>query len=144
MRATLEANFLDNIHHIQIHRRSRAIQRLVEHVNEGHLRSATLAEVFIPLVGNYIVPTDTLDHHLINDAINAVGQMAKRLNWGAYYALVQRYMKLAKQKDAAERVYVRTIVSILDSFHFPMEEAVSSDGTQAMESADARGRRGFR
>ncbi|EJF56189.1 hypothetical protein DICSQDRAFT_71986 [Dichomitus squalens LYAD-421 SS1] len=134
-----EANFFNNIHHIQIHRRGRAIRRLVEHVNEGHLRSATLAEVFIPLVGNYIVPTDTLDHHLVNEAVNAVGQMARRLSWGAYHALVQRYMKRAKQKDAAERVYVRTIVAVLDSFHFPMEEVVSSDEAQTMESADAEG-----
>ncbi|KAI0359462.1 hypothetical protein OH77DRAFT_1472682 [Trametes cingulata] len=130
-----EANFFNNIHHVQIHRRNRAIRRLAEYADQGHLRSTTLAEVFIPLVGNYVVSTESLDHHLVNEAINATGQMAKHLHWGAYYALVQRYLKLAKQKDASEKVYVRTIVAVLDSFHFPMEEAV--DEAEAVEMAAA-------
>ncbi|EIW53914.1 uncharacterized protein TRAVEDRAFT_132229 [Trametes versicolor FP-101664 SS1] len=131
-----EANFFNNIHHVQIHRRTRAIRRLAEYADQGHLRSTTLAEVFIPLVANYIVSTDSLDHHLVNEAINATGQMAKNLNWGAYYALVQRYLKLAKQKDASEKVFVRAIVAILDSFHFPMEEAVKDDEVTDMAIAD--------
>ncbi|KAI0657631.1 armadillo-type protein [Cubamyces menziesii] len=134
-----EANFFNNIHHVQIHRRTRAIRRLAEYADQGHLRSTTLAEVFIPLVGNYVVSTDVLDHHLVNEAVLAMGQMAKRLNWGAYYALVQRYLKLAKQKDASERVYVRAIVAILDSFHFPMEESVKEDEVADMAVADAEG-----
>ncbi|KAI0705265.1 armadillo-type protein [Cerioporus squamosus] len=132
-----EANFFNNIHHVQIHRRMRAIRRLAEHADQGHLRSTTLAEVLIPLVGNYVVSTDSLDHHLVNEAIVAIGHMAKHLNWGPYYALVQRYLKLAKQKDPSERVYVRTIVAVLDSFHFPMDQTVPEDDAAAMMSADA-------
>ncbi|KAI0753565.1 hypothetical protein C8Q80DRAFT_1342693 [Daedaleopsis nitida] len=132
-----EANFFNNIHHIQIHRRMRAIRRLAEFADQGHLRSTTLAEVFIPLVANYVITTDSLDHHLVNEAILALGHMAKQLSWGAYYALVQRYLKLAKQKDTSERVYVRTIVAVLDSFHFAMEESVREDEAAAMTIADA-------
>ena len=132
-----EANFFNNIHHVQIHRRTRALRRLAEHAEQGHLRSTTLADVLIPLVGNYVVSTDSLDHHLVNEAILAVGHMAKHLNWGPYYALIQRYLKLAKQKDASERVYVRTIVAVLDSFHFPMDDAVREDDAAAMTTADA-------
>ncbi|RPD58084.1 hypothetical protein L227DRAFT_196304 [Lentinus tigrinus ALCF2SS1-6] len=132
-----EANFFNNIHHVQIHRRTRALRRLAEHADQGHLRSTTLAEVLIPLVGNYVVSTDSLDHHLVNEAILAIGHMAKHLNWGPYYALIQRYLKLAKQKDPSERVYVRTIVAVLDSFHFPMDDTVREDDAAAMTSADA-------
>ncbi|KAI0832589.1 hypothetical protein BC628DRAFT_1347439 [Trametes gibbosa] len=131
-----EANFFNNIHHVQIHRRNRAIRRLTEFAEQGHLRSTTLAEIFIPLVGNYIVPTELLDHHLVNEAITATGQMARQLNWGAYHALIQRYLKLAKQKDASEKVYVRAIVAILDGFHFPMEETVKEDEVADMALAD--------
>ncbi|KAJ7471494.1 hypothetical protein B0H11DRAFT_2433535 [Mycena galericulata] len=118
-----EANF-NNIHHIQIHRRSRA------------LRSNTLAEIFVPLVGNYITATSAVDHHLVNDAILTTGRMAKRLTWGAYYALVQKYVRLSGAKNASERVYVRTVVSLLDNFHFrfPMEEAIP-----VVEDADEDG-----
>ncbi|TFK45123.1 armadillo-type protein [Crucibulum laeve] len=119
-----EANFFNNILHVQIHRRSRALRRLGDHCDEGSLRSSTLAEIFVPLVGNYIVSATAVDHHLVNDAILTTGRMAKHLAWGAYYALVQKYLKLSRAKDESERVYVRTLVSLLDNFHFPMEEVI--------------------
>ncbi|KAJ7035036.1 armadillo-type protein [Mycena alexandri] len=119
-----EANFFNNVHHIQIHRRSRALRRLADQCDEGHLRSNTLAEIFVPLVSNYITATASVDHHLVNDAILTTGRMAKHLAWGAYYALVQKYLRLSRAKDASERVYVRTLVSLLDNFHFPMEAPI--------------------
>ncbi|KAK7033108.1 DRIM domain-containing protein, partial [Favolaschia claudopus] len=119
-----EASFFHNIHHIQIHRRSRALRRLADQCEEGHLRSNTLAEIFVPLVGNYITTTTSTDHHLVNDAISTTGRLAKHLAWGAYYSLVQKYLRLSAAKDAAERVYVRTLVALLDNFHFPMDEHV--------------------
>ncbi|KAF4598878.1 U3 snoRNP protein [Pleurotus pulmonarius] len=120
-----EANFFNNVLHVQFHRRSRALRRLAEICEAGHIRSSTLNEIFVPLVANFIVSTSTLDHHLVNDAISTTGRMAKHLLWGAYYALVQKYLKLTSDKDEAERVYVRTLVAILESFHFPMDEAVA-------------------
>lgn len=119
-----EANFFNNINHVQIHRRTRALRRLAENCDEGHLRSITLAEIFVPLVGNYITTPALLDHHLVNEAISTTGRMAKHLGWGAYYALVQKYLRLSREKDESERVYVRTLVALLDNFHFPMEEIV--------------------
>ncbi|PPQ91255.1 hypothetical protein CVT25_006372 [Psilocybe cyanescens] len=129
MRALLEggdeeANFFNNILHIQVHRRSRALRRLADHCDEGHLKSTTIADIFVPLISNYITSTTSVDHHLVNDAILATGRMAKQLSWGAYYALVQKYIKLSRAKDESERVYVRTLVALLDNFHFPMEEVV--------------------
>ncbi|KAF9555058.1 hypothetical protein CPC08DRAFT_643460 [Agrocybe pediades] len=120
-----EANFFNNILHIQVHRRSRALRRLADHCEEGHLRSTTIADVFVPLVSNYITSTASVDHHLVNDAILTTGRMAKQLAWGAYYALVQKYIKLSKAKDESERVYIRTLVALLDNFHFPMEQEVA-------------------
>ncbi|KAF7374911.1 DRIM domain-containing protein [Mycena sanguinolenta] len=132
-----EANFFNNIHHIQIHRRSRALRRLADQCDEGHLRSNTLAEIFVPLVGNYITVTSSLDHLLVNEAILTTGRMAKHLAWGAYYALVQKYLRLSRAKDASERVYVRTLVSLLDNFHFPMEQAVPVEAVDEVEPEDA-------
>ncbi|KAF8991462.1 armadillo-type protein [Cyathus striatus] len=120
-----EANFFNNILHVQIHRRSRALRRLADHCDDGHLRSITLAEIFVPLVANYIVSSPSADHHLVNEAIVTMGRMSKHLAWGAYFALVQKYLKLARAKDESERIYIRTLVSILSNFHFPMEDVVS-------------------
>lgn len=130
-----EANFFNNILHVQIHRRARSLRRLADHCDEKHLRSNTLAEIFIPLVENYVVSTSTIDHHLVNDAIMATGRMAKHLAWGPYYALVQKYLKLSKVKDESERVYIRTLVALLENFHFPMDELVPE--ADAVEDATA-------
>ncbi|KJA28736.1 hypothetical protein HYPSUDRAFT_617773 [Hypholoma sublateritium FD-334 SS-4] len=117
-----EANFFNNVLHIQVHRRSRALRRLAEHCEAGHLKSTTIADIFIPLVANYIVSTTTVDHHLVTDAILATGRMSRQLTWGSYYALVQKYLKLSRTKDESERVYVRALVALLDNFHFSMEQ----------------------
>jgi len=132
-----EANFFNNIFHVQVHRRIRALNRLADHCDASQLRSSTLADIFVPLVGNFITPTSHTDHHLVTAAIAATGHMARQLSWGPYYALVQRYLKLSGDKDVSERVYVRTMVAILDNFHFPMDEVVvpeSNGETNAIES----------
>ncbi|KAI9441558.1 armadillo-type protein [Lactarius indigo] len=131
-----EANFFNNIHHVQLHRRIRALNRLAEHCDERQLRSSTLADIFIPLVGHFVASSSNLDHHLVTAAITATGRMARQLSWGPYYNLVQRYLKLSKAKDAPERLCIRTIVAILDGFHFPMDEIAAPELSGLVE-ADA-------
>ena len=135
-----EANFFNNIYHVQVHRRIRALNRLADHCDASQLRSSTLANIFIPLVANFIAPASHTDHHLVTAAIAATGRMARHLSWGPYYALVQQYLKMSRAKDTSERLYIRTIVAILDNFHFPMDEiAVPDSGGEidAVESEDA-------
>jgi U3 small nucleolar RNA-associated protein 20 len=134
-----EANFFNNIYHVQLHRRIRALNRLAVHCDAGQLRSSTLADIFVPLVGNFITHASHTDHHLVTAAIAATGRMARQLSWGPYYALVQQYLKLARAKDGSERLCIRTIVATLDSFHFPMDEIAipeSNGETDAIESED--------
>ncbi|PBK92675.1 hypothetical protein ARMGADRAFT_967204 [Armillaria gallica] len=129
-----EANFFNNIQHVQIHRRSRALRRLADQCDEHPPRSSTLAGILIPLVSHYLVPTSPANHHLVNDAITAVGRLVKHLAWGAYYALIQSYMRLSKARDESEKTYVRTLVSLLDNFHFSIDEQVSSEGAEDNEA----------
>lgn len=131
-----EVNFFNNIHHVQIHRRIRALRRFGEWCREGQLRNSTLADVFLPLIGNYIGATDSIDHHLVTEAINTTGSIARCLAWGAYNNLINQYLRLVKQKDASEKVYVRTVVAILDNFHFNMDEPAVVEGG-ADENAEA-------
>ncbi|OAX32581.1 hypothetical protein K503DRAFT_870071, partial [Rhizopogon vinicolor AM-OR11-026] len=102
-----EASFFNNVHHIQIHRRTRALRRLAEYCDDGVMRSRTLVEVFLPLVEHYIVPTATLDHLLVSEAINTTGRIAKHLGWSAYSALVQKYIQASKDRmKASEFTFV--------------------------------------
>lgn len=132
-----EADFFNNIHHVQIHRRTRALRRLVEYCDGGHLRSTTLADIFVPLVSNYIATPATIDHHLVNEAIVTMGHMARHLSWGAYYALVQKFLKLSRERNESERVHVRALVAVLENFHFAMEEVVSDQAGDQGDEPDA-------
>ncbi|KAG1762389.1 armadillo-type protein [Suillus occidentalis] len=132
-----EASFFSNIHHIQIHRRTRALRRLAEYCDEGVMRSRTLVEVFLPLVEHYIVPTASLDHLLVSEAINSTGRIAKHLEWSAYSALVHKYIRASKDKSEGVRVYVRALVAILENFHFSVEEAVQQVDTSTDDIANS-------
>jgi U3 small nucleolar RNA-associated protein 20 len=121
-----EVNFFNNIFHVQIHRRTRALRRLADHCEQGHLKSSTLYDIFVPVIGHYIGDS-SLDHLLVNEAINTLGRIAQRLIWSRYYALVQKYLKAVKDKGSAEKLNLRALVTILDHFHFTMEEVVSAN-----------------
>jgi hypothetical protein len=81
----------------------------------------------------------TTDHHFIDVAIMTTGRMSKRLVWSAYYALVRKYLRLAESKNEHERVYVRTLVSLLNNFHFPMDQVVSMNEVEIVDDEDESG-----
>lgn len=116
-----EANFFNNVHHIQLHRRNRALRRLAEYCEQGRIRSS--GHIFLPLISHFIGDS-SIDHTLVNEAIITTGKISRQLAWGPYYALVQQYLRRAKEKNAMEKLYIRTVVSVLDNFHFGMEDIV--------------------
>lgn len=118
-----EANFFNNIYHVQLHRRTRALRRLAEYCDRENVKPSTLFDIFIPILSNFIGDA-TVDHLLVNEAVMALGHIARQLPWNRYYSLVQQYMKLAKDKGALEKIHLRALVVILDNFHFSMEDVV--------------------
>ncbi|TIC25980.1 hypothetical protein E3Q12_00708 [Wallemia mellicola] len=123
-----EANFFNNVHHFQLHRRSRALQRLGDFASKGILPNDALVKVFIPIIGHFVSgATDKKDHNLTTDAIRTLGQCSSKLGWSAYNNLVRSYLKLAKAKDSNEKVYIRATMSILEHFHFNMSEDVEKE-----------------
>ncbi|PWN47862.1 hypothetical protein IE53DRAFT_334725 [Violaceomyces palustris] len=134
-----EASFFNNVHHIQIHRRARAIRRLGDEAEKGSLRSKTISEVFAPLLGHFLVAgnVELNDHNLVNESISCLAKMSRQLQWGAYNALLWRYLKMANEKTEGEKVFVRTAMAILDSFHFAMEDPTVVVVEGDMEEAGA-------
>ncbi|QRW12832.1 U3 snoRNP protein Utp20 [Ceratobasidium sp. AG-Ba] len=127
-----EANFFLNIHHIQVHRRTRALRRLADLAEK--IRSTTLSDIFMPLVGHFIEAVATTDHLLINEAIATIGRMAAHLAWGSYNSAVQHYLRLARQRTpTTEKAMIRTVVAILDNFHFKMGVSVEVDKVEIPE-----------
>ncbi|CAO1637827.1 unnamed protein product [Sympodiomycopsis kandeliae] len=130
-----EANFFNNIHHIQLHRRARALRRLGDHAETGAIKSKTLSEVLLPLIAHFIEDghTEIGDHNLTNETVTCIGRLARQLAWGSYNALLWKYLRAANAKGKSEKVFVRVAMAILDNFHFAMDEVVQENEVVAEE-----------
>ena len=119
-----EVNFFNNIHHIQLHRRTRAVKRLPEQAAKGGMKSRTISDILAPVLGHFLMPgsVELNDHNLVTEVINSLGLLAGQLTWGPYNALLWQYLRLANKKGSSERIMVRSAMAILDNFHFGMEE----------------------
>ena len=125
-----EANFFNNIYHIQLHRRTRAMRRLAEEAEAGRLPSSILADLFIPLLSHNLTSiSEAKNAELVNETVQCIGRLAKHLQWPAYYRTLQRYLKLSNDGREGQKVFVRTSVSILKSFHFDLSYSV--DGRES-------------
>lgn len=133
----VEADFFNNIYHIQTHRRVRALRRLSDYVTSGSIRSTTVSEIFVPIINHFIMNASTTDHILVDVAISALGSMARQLNWAAYNSLVRLYLGLVKDKETIQRAFVRALISVLENFHFSMDDDVSMEETHGLAPEDS-------
>ncbi|TPX33347.1 hypothetical protein SmJEL517_g03788 [Synchytrium microbalum] len=116
-----ESDFFNNVFHLQLHRRTRALRKLAEYGATGTIRSSTLSEIFIPLLFQYVHnEKERYDPNLAQEAVVCIGSLTKSLKWGPYYGLLRKCLTLVKTKPAGEAIYIRTVVRILDSFHFDL------------------------
>lgn len=117
-----ETNIFVNLGHIQVHRRARAIRRLRDICAEGGIRETTISTIFLVILEHILTgSTDVTDHHLVNEAITAVGGLAGQLGWSRYNALVNRFLKLGTPQTNQQKFYIRAVTSCLDNFHFDLK-----------------------
>ncbi|MCO5555787.1 hypothetical protein L7F22_009332 [Adiantum nelumboides] len=134
-----EANFFNNIEHIQVHRRLRALTRLGQEALLGHIKSRTILDVFMPLVEHFLLTEHNHgDGNLIQKVVEVLGQLTSQLKWGPYNVLLWKYLSYQSTKSdkggkdddskakekVTEKVAVRAAMCILDNFHFDMDEDV--------------------
>jgi U3 small nucleolar RNA-associated protein 20 len=124
-----EINFFNNVYHMQIHRRARALLRLAEYVSdESKLKVATINNIFIPIISAFFTESDrTVDHNLLHQCTLTLSALSKALPWNHYYRLLQTYLRFIKENDEKERLFVRVVIGILDAFHFDLQHIELSD-----------------
>lgn len=134
-----EANFFNNVYHLQVHRRARAYRRLTEFVATNTVRENTIAGIFMPVLGHVIHDViDKTDHNLINEAITSIGKLAGELGWSKYHASVLQYLRLGTAKGPLQKYYVRATTAILDNFHFDMQmQAVHDPADEQLGDEEA-------
>lgn len=118
MEGRKEDDVLLNLYHVQAGQRSRALRSLGDICDAGAISSKTLADIFVPILNGFIIRA--ANQAQADQAITTLGKVANHLEWPAYFAAWRRYMTLAKLKSNSNKAYARTVVAILDNFHFPM------------------------
>ncbi|KAL7754393.1 U3 snoRNP protein [Sorochytrium milnesiophthora] len=133
-----EANFFNNIYHLQVHRRARALKRLADVCTQGALRPSTLVNILLPLASHVVYDVEQgVDHNLLSDAIEAIGAICGQLPWSPYYSTLRGFLSLAKIKPALEKAVTRTLIAITDAFHFDVSDEAMTETDAVNEDAGA-------
>ena len=111
-----EANFFNNILHIQQHRRARALRRLATSATNDGLQSSNIAHFFLPLIEHYVFDQDGGEAHtLASESILAIGHLAEQLTWTQFKALFKRYVGYMKTKKDMDKTIIRLVGIVVDS-----------------------------
>ncbi|KAJ1345001.1 hypothetical protein BSLG_000516 [Batrachochytrium salamandrivorans] len=122
-----------------VHRRLRALRRLADACHAGHLKSNNVSNIFVPLVAHFIFESDRVqEHNVINDAIASLGACAGVLKWTHYFALVKRFLNLVTKRPELEKLMVRSLIQILDQFHFNLTGDQPSNTTDMDVDVNSR------
>ncbi|CAH1799075.1 unnamed protein product [Owenia fusiformis] len=116
-----EADFFENIKHIQVHRRAKALRKLVRYLGTKSLKTESLTSYLLPLVTSFLGEEYLKQTNLIDATIDTIGAISKRLPWPHYLLLLRQHLgSLTKVSLTNQKVTVRLLVAILDSFHFDL------------------------
>jgi U3 small nucleolar RNA-associated protein 20 len=114
-----EADFFKNVHHIQLHRRTKAFRRLASITSQMSFSQNSLSSYILPLVSHVVFsPLTSREHNMIQEAINVIGVISLKLKWNHYYNLLKHYLHQLSHQLDIHRNIIRTVVAILDNFHF--------------------------
>ncbi|XP_065052935.1 small subunit processome component 20 homolog isoform X2 [Rhopilema esculentum] len=116
-----EVDFFENVRHIQMHRRIRAVRHLAQLSKEGKLKQNSLYAFLLPLISNFIFDNvASKDHNLVTATIEAMGAIVHALPWQRYSHVLRNYLRLLPKEKAKKKIIIRVVVAVLDAFHFDM------------------------
>ncbi len=124
----VEKDFYENIKHIQIHRRARALNKLQRICNENQLSTENLLGYMMPLVRSFL---DNEMYHkyayLIDEACGSIGAICYVLAWPKYVKLLDYYIGILPKNILNQKLTIKILVNILDAFHFDLSLSKHDD-----------------
>lgn len=109
-----ESNFFENITHIQLFSRQKAIRDLAGLRNE--LSGSNISHYLLPIVESYAVAKEEKFRNISNEAVVTIGLLCTCVTWTQYKALYRRYLAALKSSKPEElKVRVNIIVSVSKS-----------------------------
>ncbi|XP_062913663.1 small subunit processome component 20 homolog [Mobula hypostoma] len=119
-----ETDFFENMKHIQIHRRARALRKLAKHLEEGKIRlsSRSLMNYIMPYAISTLFNEKMLKYENMTSAsVELVGAACKHLSWSSYTYHLKRYIHVLQTGEINQKLAVSLLLSVLEAFHFDPE-----------------------
>ncbi|XP_060101236.1 small subunit processome component 20 homolog [Heteronotia binoei] len=116
-----EMDFFENMKHIQIHRRARALKKLAKQITEGKiiLSSKSLQNYFMPYATTTIFDEKMLKHeNMITASVEVVGAVCRHLSWSAYLYHLKHFIHVLQTGQINQKLGVSVLVTVLEAFHF--------------------------
>ncbi|XP_077628408.1 small subunit processome component 20 homolog isoform X2 [Crocuta crocuta] len=116
-----EMDFFENMKHIQIHRRARALKKLAKQLMEGKvvLSSKSLQNYIMPYAMTPIFDEKMLKHENITiAATELIGAICKHLSWSAYIYYLKHFIHVLQTGQINQKLGVSLLVIVLEAFHF--------------------------
>jgi len=98
-------NFFDDITHLQMYKRQKAVRNLA--LISGEFTSASIAHYLLPIIEHYAFWTEEKFRNLANDTVDSMEPLLSRLTWHQFRAIFVRYLKImnsAMIKDDPEKL----------------------------------------
>ncbi|KAM6154071.1 small subunit processome component 20 homolog [Erethizon dorsatum] len=116
-----EMDFFENMKHIQIHRRARALKKLAKQLTEGRvaLSSKSLQNYIMPYAMTPVFDEKMLKHENITTAaVEVIGAMCRHLAWPAYVYYLKHFIHVLQTGRINQKLGVNLLVTVLEAFHF--------------------------
>ncbi|XP_026548510.1 small subunit processome component 20 homolog [Notechis scutatus] len=119
-----EMDFFENMKHIQIHRRARALMKLAKQLVEGKttLSSKPLQNYIMPYATTTIFNEKMLKYeNMITASVEMVGAVCRHLSWSAYLYHLKHFIHVLQTGQINQKLGVSVLVMVLEAFHFDHE-----------------------
>ncbi|KAL1130995.1 hypothetical protein AAG570_012235 [Ranatra chinensis] len=122
----LEVDFFENLQHLQLHRKVRAMLKFCELAKtlDKPPNTRTLTQFILPLVSYFLCSEKYTNKNTIIDAsIQVLGTVCRLLPWHQYSTILSYYLGKLRSSFEYQKQLVRITVEILNSFHFDISQA---------------------
>ncbi|XP_029455579.1 small subunit processome component 20 homolog [Rhinatrema bivittatum] len=119
-----EMDFFENMKHIQIHRRARALRKLANHLTEAKvtLSSKSLQNYIMPYATTALFDEKMLKYeNMMTASVDMVGAVCRHLAWSAYMYHLKHFIHVLQTGQISQKLGVSVLVSVLEAFHFDHE-----------------------
>lgn len=120
-----EVDFFENLQHLQLHRRARALLKFCSTAKtlKNLPNTKTLTQFILPVASCYLCNESYANKNSIVDAaIETVGVVCRLLPWHHYEIILKHYLDKLGGSTEFQRQIVRILVAILDAFHYDLSK----------------------